>query len=95
MLPTTCNLLFPKIIKPSSVKSAQKKYYYDQKSRILLPLNTGDLVKFRSGAIWLRAVVTKVSDSPRSHVITTPKGKTYWRNRRHLRLAHNTHEDEK
>ena len=80
LLPTTCNLL-PKIIKPSSVKSAlfkqknTQKYYYDQKSRILPPLNTGDQVKFRSGAVWLPGVVTKVSDSPRSYVITTLKGK--------------------
>ena len=82
LLPTTCNLLLPKIIKPSSVKSAlfkqknTQKYYYDQKSRILPPLNTGDPVKFKSGAVWLPAVVTKVSDSPRSYVITTPKGQT-------------------
>ena len=101
LLPTTCNLLLPKIIKPSSVKSAlfkqknTQKYYYDQKSRILPPLNTGDQVKFRSGAVWLPAVVTKVSDSPRSYVITTPKGQTYRRNRRHIRPAHTTQEDEK
>ena len=65
------------------------------KSRILPPLNTGDRVKFRSGAVWLPAVVTKVTDSPRSYVITTPKGQIYQRNRRHLRPAHTTHEDEK
>ncbi len=58
----------------------------------LSPLNTGDDVKFKHGTSWKPAVVTKVTQYPRSYIIRTPDGQTYRRNRRHIRPSPKTKE---
>ena len=93
LLPTTEELLQPKIIRPSAVRSAilkrqrRQKYYYDRLSRPLPSLKVGESVIFQNNnnIIWKPATVTSVEQAPRSYVITTPEGQMYRRNRRHIR----------
>ena len=91
LLPTTKKLLLPKTINPSAVKKgllhqqARQKHYYDRHSKPLSQLGMGDKVRFRKGASWVPAVITRDAELPRSYVIITPDGSSYQRNRRDLR----------
>ena len=91
LLLTSNKLLVPKIIKPKIVQSQLKqqqnrqKHYYDQHTKQLPELNKGDRVKIQgSDGKWRSATITKVTNTPRSYIVTTPEGNTYRRNRRHI-----------
>lgn len=93
LIPTTEQLLKPKIIKPEIVQQEitkskkRQKYYYDRHAKPLSKLNVGDHVSLQLEGKWRPAVVTSVSQqAPRSYFITTPEGQTYRRNRRHIKL---------
>ena len=83
LLPTSNKLLIPKTIKPKIVQSQQQnrqKYYYDQHTKQLPELNKGDRVKIQgSNGKWRSATITKVTNAPRSYIVTTPEGNTYRR----------------
>ena len=91
LLPTAEKLLLPKTIPPTIVKSEHlrqqetQKHFYDKTSKPLSPLKPGDRVRYRSGKLWLPAVIVEISEHPRSYTIQTPQGQTYRRNRVHLK----------
>ena len=91
LLPTAEKLLLPKTIPPTVVKSDclrrqdTQKQAYDKTSKPLSSLKPGDHVHYRSGKMWLPAVVVDISEHPRSYTIQAPEGQTYRRNRVHLR----------
>ena len=93
LLPTTKELLLPKTIRASTVRNAiaqrqqRQKYYYDRLAQPLSQLSIGDSVTFQCNKTWKRARITGVSEAPRSYWVTTPEGKTYRRNRRHIRSS--------
>ena len=70
-------------------KERQAKYY-NRGSRELSKLNIGDTVRVRKskGEDWQRAVVQS-EEGIRSYRVTTEKGNTYRRNRRHIRRLRN------
>ena len=75
LLPTTDNLLRPKIVSPTTVKShrleqqERQKHAYDKTARPLTTLQPGDHVRFKNRTLWQPAVVTEVSAHPRSYII--------------------------
>ena len=93
LVPTTNQLLYPRIIEPKVVeeqlkqKRTRQKYYYDKHSKSLPELNIGDCVRIQSDGKWRPATVTSIPSAPRSYVVTTPEGQTYRRNRRHISKA--------
>lgn len=95
LLPTSNQLLIQKTMKPATVQSQLKqqqnrqKQYYDQHTKQLPELNKGDKVKIQGNeGKWRSATITKVTNTPRSYVVTTPEGSTYRRNRRHINIDH-------
>ena len=92
LIPTTEKLLQPKTINPRSVQNellkrkATQKFYYDRHTKTLPNLNIGDPVLIQAHDTWHPAKVTKINHTtPRSYIVTTPTGRSYRRNRRHLR----------
>ena len=69
------------------MKSRQKKqkHYYDRGSKPLKPLHPGDKVVMRYKDTWTPATVKEKHEAPRSDVVENSYGKTYRRNRKHLR----------
>ena len=91
LLPTSTQLLIPKTIKPEIVQNqlqqqqSRQKSYYDKKTKQLPKLNKGDSVKIQSkDGKWRPATITRMANTPRSYLVTTPEGSTYRRNRRHI-----------
>ena len=103
LLPTTIDLLKPKIVHPRIVKQnltqlrETQKLYYDQHAKRLPALKQGDIVMFQCGKTWKPAVIESKAKLPCSYIIATKDGQTYRRNRRHIRLSRaalgNSHED--
>ena len=92
LIPTVDKLLRPKTISPTLVhKELQKrkdkqKYYYDKHTKPLSKLKEGEDTLIQLRGRWYPAKITKISQNePRSYIVTTPQGRTYRRNRRHLR----------
>ena len=92
LIPTMEKLLQPKTISPRSVQNellkrkATQKFYYDRHTKTLPKINIGDSVLIQTKDTWHPAKVTKINhNTPRSYIVTTPAGKSYRRNRRHLR----------
>ncbi|KAK3084785.1 hypothetical protein FSP39_018986 [Pinctada imbricata] len=90
-LPIKSSLLAPetqKNVKESIEKRKQKsKQHYDKNARPLPELNTGDVVRikpFGRENKWTKAKVDEKVNI-RSYQVTTEDGRTYRRNRRHLR----------
>ena len=89
-LPTTPALL--KLQHPTenikeglSRRSEIQQQYYNRNAKVLKPLNTGDTVRVRKPGqkTWTSAVVTRVTEAPRSYV-DDAEGTSYRRNRRDL-----------
>ena len=90
-LPTTPALLEPQYptgnIKDglSRRRAEIQQQYYNRNAKVLKPLNTGDTVRVRKPGqkTWTPAVVTRVTNAPRSYVVNS-EGTSYRRNRRDL-----------
>ena len=89
-LPTTPVLLKPlyptENIKEGLSRCAEiQQQYYNRNAKVLKPLNTGDTVRVRKPGqkTWTHAVVTRVTEAPRSYVVDS-EGTSYRRNRRYL-----------
>lgn len=65
-------------------RQQKQKEYFDQGTRVLQKLQTGDSVRILQDGIWKPAQVTELSDQPRSYVVQTPDGQMYRRNRKFL-----------
>ena len=92
LIPTMQNLLKPKTISPKSVQNellqckAVQKHYYDHHTKPLENLKETEAVLMQVKDTWHPAKVAKIcQNTPRSYIVTTPQGKSYRRNRRHLR----------
>ena len=92
LIPTMQNLLKPKTISPKSVQNellqckAVQKHYYDRHTKPLENLKENEAVLMQVKDTWHPAKVVKIcKNTPRSYIVTTPQGKSYRRNRRHLR----------
>ena len=86
-LPTTPALLEPQYqtenIKEGLSRPSQKQQqYYNRNAKVLKPLNTWDTVRVRKPGrkTWTTAVVTRVTEEPRSYVVDA-EGTSYRRNR--------------
>ena len=91
LLPTSSRLLVPGSVHgvPHKLKErkAKQAYYYDRGAKELNRLKPGDVVRVRlrpNSKEWTRAAVDKEVDI-RSYQVRTEDGRTYRRNRRHLR----------
>ena len=93
LVPTTGTLLQLKTIDPTVVQKEltqrrqQQKIYYDQHTKPLKQLKTGDsiFVSAKDGK-WKPAKVTGINENgPHSYNIVTPQGQHYRRNRKDLR----------
>ena len=89
-LPTTSALLEPQYptenIKEGLSRCSEiQQQYYKRNAKVLKPLNTGDTVRVRKPGqkTWTPAVVTRVTEAPRSYVVDA-EGTSYRRNRRDL-----------
>ena len=89
-LPTTPALLEPQYpngnIKNGLSRRAEiQQQHYNRNAKVLKPLNTGDTVRVRKPGekTWTSAVITRVTDAPRSYVVNS-EGTSYRRNRRDL-----------
>ncbi|KAJ3609972.1 hypothetical protein NHX12_022066 [Muraenolepis orangiensis] len=69
------------------LRSRQQRYY-NQHAGPLPELPPGSTVHMQTRRGWEPAVVMHERDKPRSYVVQTPSGKTFRRNRRHLRKIH-------
>jgi hypothetical protein len=65
-------------------RQLKQKYYYDRNTRHLPNLQTGDVVRIKHNAKWVRGTVTGLHTSPRSFLVKTDSGTILRRNRRHL-----------
>lgn len=92
LLPTKSSLFQPKVVQ--NVRSQKKKQkdkqkrYFDRETKNLPELKRGDTVRikpFGSHKTWQKGQVQS-KDNIRSYKIKTEDGRTYRRNRRHLRL---------
>ena len=91
LIPTTSELLKPKIVENISGKLLKRKQiqakHYNISAKELPPLSTGEIVRVkpadRSGQ-WFKARVEQQVDV-RSYEVRTEDGKIFRRNRRHLR----------
>ena len=87
---TSTKLLSPKTISPKIMqkellqRKERQKHYYDQHSKPLQELMTGDQVMMKTKDKWQPARVI-VKTTPQSYIIKTTAGQIYHRNRRHLR----------
>lgn len=97
LLPTKGSLLKPCIENGDSVtkrlKGAKDRqaHYYNQGAKELPPLNQGDTVRLSPSPgfgkdAWTKGVVNKQVNI-RSYDVTTDDGRSFRRNRRHLRLS--------
>ena len=59
--------------------------YYDRHSRPLKDLHIGEKVNMLDNKTWKPAVVMNRCEEPRSFIVKTENGKTFRRNRQHLR----------
>ena len=91
LLPTSSRLLVPGSVHgvPHKLKErkAKQAYYYDRGAKELNRLKPGDVVRVKlrpNSKEWTRAAVDKEVDI-RSYQVRTEDGRTYRRNRRHLR----------
>ena len=86
LIPTSTKLLNPKTISPKIVqkellqRKERQKHYYDQHSKPLQELMTGDQVMMKTKDRWQPAKVI-AKTSPRSYIIKTTAGQIYRRNR--------------
>ena len=70
LLPTTKQLLAPKIIRTSTVRRSivdrqeRQKYYHDLSSTRLPPFSVGDNVMIKENKIWKPATVTSKANGP-------------------------------
>ena len=67
-----------------------EKYYYDCHTKPLNKLAEDEPVQMQVEDTCHSAQVTKLKvcqNTPQSYIITTPQGKSYQRNRRHLRTV--------
>ena len=90
-LPVNAALLKPQGSREVSHKLREKKekekFYYDRhSSNELRPLVNGDKVSMQRGDKWIPATVVHKYHTPRPHVVQTPEGQKYRRNRRHLHI---------
>ncbi|CAG2230904.1 unnamed protein product [Mytilus edulis] len=91
VLPTTLEGLVPKTPIYNEVqnkidckKSCQKKYY-NQGSKPLKSLNSGDSVRIRgSNGLWKPAIISSQHSASRSYIVESQDGGIYRRNRRHI-----------
>ena len=90
LLPTTANLLKPKVIdERDRMKQRVRKQadYYNNSAKTLTPLDEGDTVRMQpliqGQKGWEKATVMRRLDE-RSYIVETPTGR-YRRNRMHLR----------
>ena len=65
-------------------KSDKQKQYYDRASKLLPPLNTGEVVRMRTADGWKVSTVMSRAPEPRSYIVQK-EGRKYRRNRRDLR----------
>ena len=93
LLPTSSRLLVPETVQgvPHKLKErkAKQTYYYNRGAKELSKLEPGDVVHIkpdRDSKRWAKATVAKEVDI-RSYQVRTEDGRTYRRNRRHLRLS--------
>ena len=89
-LPTTPALLEPQYPTGNNKNGLSRRaeiqqQYYNRNAKVLKPLSTGDTVRARKPGqkTWTPAVVTRVTNAPRSYVINS-EGTSYRRNRRDL-----------
>ena len=93
LIPTTSELLKPKIVEDVSRKLFKRKQlqakYYNISAKELPPLNNGEVVRVKPtdrSARWYKARVEKQVDV-RSYDVRTEDGRVFRRNRRHLRSS--------
>ena len=93
LLPTSSRLLVPETVQGVPYKLKERKakqtYYYNRGAKELSKLEPGDVVHIkpdRDSKRWAKATVAKEVDI-RSYQVRTEDGRTYRRNRRHLRLS--------
>ena len=90
IIPTSDALLKPmvldahKVMEKMELKQRKQKYYFDQQTKALPVLETGDRIRVRMGNSWKPGRIVQHAETPRSYEIQTDEGKTYRRNRRML-----------
>ena len=100
-LPTTANLLKPKIQTPTIVKEKLESYrqkakmYYDRNTKPLSTLRAEDNVRVRTDEGWQRAeLLPKESQpkEPRSYNVRMPNNRIWRRNRRDIIITNDSNE---
>jgi transposase InsO family protein len=96
LIPTTATLLQPGVagrnreIRDLNKRQEQQAKYYNRTAKDLPKLEEGEMVRmkpFRMGKkTWDKAMVTTRLDE-RSYIVETPEGKSYRRNRGHLKKS--------
>ena len=68
-------------------RQSSQKEYHDKKAKDLPPLQPGQLVRFQDhpSSTWKEGVIQEKCQEPRSYTLETPTGKTFRRNRVHIR----------
>ena len=67
----------------------QRQYtkFYDRGAKPLMELQVGDAAHVKTRQGWVPAVISSKLSTPRSYLVTTANGRSYRRNRRHLRKS--------
>lgn len=90
-LPTSVDLLQPKVVDPELVRNRllearmNQKYYYDRTARKLPEITAGDAVRIRTQAGWQPATFINKHQMPNSHMVRAgDRAREFRRNRRDL-----------
>jgi hypothetical protein len=91
-LPTTSNLLKPKLVNCNlarnqlQARKSRQKFYYDKNAKPLKELQQGEHIRIKQQKLWKPAIVVTrpQEDQPRSYIVHTNDGGSYRRNRRDL-----------
>lgn len=98
ILPATAKHLQPQVACQQTVRERREvcqqrqQSYFNRSARPLPHLPIGTPIRFQQeDGSWKPATVTRPADTDRSYHITTNRGQTYRRNRRHLRESRERH----
>ena len=68
-------------------RQRQDTKFYERGAKSLMELKVGDVFHVKTRQGWVHVVISSKRTTPRSYLVTMANGRSYCRNRRHLRKS--------